>query len=55
MKLKCDDRSDEVLSIMKTKKNNDMIDRICVVYTKVKTKLSKQNGLCAVYNKNKTG
>ena len=40
MKLNCYDRSDGVLSMIETKQDNDVTNRISVVYTEIRTELS---------------
>ena len=40
MKLNCYDRSKKVLSMMKTRQDNDVIDHTSAVYAKIITKLS---------------
>ena len=39
-KLSCRHQSDQVLFVMKTRQDNDVIDRIDMVYTKIEIRLS---------------
>ena len=44
MKLSCHDRSDWLLSMMKTRQDNDMINHIGAIYAKNDIELSWPNG-----------
>ena len=52
MKMSCCDWWDRVHFFMKNRKDNNMIDRTCVVHAKNDTQLLWPIGLCAICNKN---
>ena len=54
-KLNYQDLFDQVLSMTKTRQDNDMMDCIDVVYTKIETKLSRIIKLSMVCYQNHTG
>ena len=54
-KLNCHDRSDRVPSITKTNQENDLIDHLGAVYTKIEIELSWLIGLGANYDENQIG
>ena len=52
MILNCHDRSDQMSFVMKTRQNNNLIDRTGTVYAENKIELSWPIGLGGVYNEN---
>ena len=55
MRLNCQDLSDQMLSVTKTRQDNDMTDCISVVYMETKTKLSRFIELGVICYQNQTG
>ena len=54
-KLNYDYRSSKMQSIMKSKHDNDVIDRASVISVKYDTKLSRPNRQCAIYDEDEIG
>lgn len=54
-KLNYDYRSSKMQSIMKSKHDNDVIDRTSVISVKYDTKLSRPNRQCAIYDEDEIG
>ena len=52
MKLKCNDWLNQVLSLLKTRWDNDVNDRIGLVYAEIKTQLSVPIWLSEVCDEN---
>ena len=52
--LNCHDRSNMLLFITKSKQDNDVIDRIGVIFIEYNTKMSILIEQCAVYDEDET-